>query len=505
MDDDRKSIIYAVILAALMLLALVAVTLTARTIGMTVLPTFRWHPKQHAYLTASSRMCTNHSGRRSGKTEGVAIKAIVRSLSAQTADYRVGITAPTRQQVKDLYWGRITRNVPRDLIADVSITELRVKLVNGSEIWLIGLDRAERMEGTAFNGIVVDEIDNTKPGTFKEHIRPMLTDRLAWFEAIGVPEGRKEFYRMVQDAEECEDGSWSNHHWTTEEVLPLYCGREEGIGMGLSGVDLDRWCIEHAEAELEQARNDMDPLTYAQEYLGRFVNLEGLAYYSFSEEMHVVDDLREGIYDPSADIMFCFDFNISPGVAVVMQEHKREALRDFAPAGVLMQPEVDCVIDEVYIERGSNTIKVCQALVDAFPDHQGFVYCYGDATGGAGGSAQIDGSDWDLIRQQLKAQYGPRVRIRVPDSNPRERARVNASNSRLLSASGLSGVLFDRKYAKMVWNDHAVVSLKPDGSGAIDKDTNKYRMNTHNSDACGYCWHERHPVTGGAGSLVVSV
>ena len=46
------------------------------------------------------------------------------------------------------------------------------------------------------------------------------------------------------------------------------------------------------------------------------------------------------------------------------------------------------------------------------------------------------GDDWALIRNELRPIFGNRLSFRVPDANPRERIRVNALNSRLLSAAG---------------------------------------------------------------------
>jgi hypothetical protein len=68
--------------------------------------------------------------------------------------------------------------------------------------------------------------------------------------------------------------------------------------------------------------------------------------------------------------------------------------------------------------------------------HQGRVVCYGDATGGARGSAQTDGSDWELIEKELRPKFKERLSFKVKNANPAERARINAVNSRLKSAHG---------------------------------------------------------------------
>jgi hypothetical protein len=91
------------------------------------------------------------------------------------------------------------------------------------------------------------------------------------------------------------------------------------------------------------------------------------------------------------------------------------------------------VIGEVWIENNSNTPAVCRRLLRTGAG-TGRVEVYGDATGGARGTAQVEGSDWDLAKKVLRdgdpsqeiKGFGPRVQFHVKPANPAERARVNA-------------------------------------------------------------------------------
>jgi hypothetical protein len=59
---------------------------------------------------------------------------------------------------------------------------------------------------------------------------------------------------------------------------------------------------------------------------------------------------------------------------------------------------------------------VCRKIVEQWGHHQGLVMLYGDATGGAQGSARVQGSDWQLVQAELKPVYGRNLHFRVPNT-----------------------------------------------------------------------------------------
>lgn len=148
------------------------------------------------------------------------------------------------------------------------------------------------------------------------------------------------------------------------------------------------------------------------------------------------------------------------------------------------------VIGEVWIPRGSNTVMVSKKLLTDWGDHRGRIFVYGDATGGARGSAKVMGSDWQLVKEVLKPAF-ERIFFRVPRENPRERARVNAVNSRLRSVEGLVRMQIDARYAPHVVRDLEGVVIVEGGSGELDKGTADL---THISDALGYYIAAEYPV-----------
>ena len=415
----------------------------------------RHHPEQQRWIDSPHRFNVVPAGRRSGKTEiAKRFKLIIRALEGTAySNPRFFAAAPTRDQAKRIWWEDLKALVPRKfLLARPSETELMIPLVNGSSIWVIGMDKPERMEGTPWDGGVLDEYGNMKPQAWGENVRPALSDRLGWCDFIGVPEGRNHYYELNQmaAAEFLDKGlqsDWGAFHWVSADILP--------------------------PEEIESARRDLDELTFQQEYEASFINFVGRAYYGFGEEHKEKLD-----HNPAAPLIFCFDFNVAPGVAAVCQE------KEWGTA----------VIGEVWIPQNSNTRSVCRKLVADWKDvHQAGIVCFGDATGGARGSAKTEGSDWDLVKEELRAGFGNRVSYRVPAANPAERARINALNTRIRAGDGTIRLKVDPSRAPHVVRDFDGVRLLEGGSGELDK---KHDLKlTHISDAIGYYIAEAFPLT----------
>jgi hypothetical protein len=205
-------------------------------------------------------------------------------------------------------------------------------------------------------------------------------------------------------------------------------------------------------------------------------------------------------YDPKKPIGLCFDFNVEPGVCAIVQEQElpRQYERDARGIIDLSRKVVGTgVIGEVYIPRNSNTPAVCRKIIEDWGQHPGMVTCYGDATGGARGTAKVAGSDWDLIKAELKPTFGARLNFDVPAANPAERSRLNAVNTRLKTANGTIRLMVDAKKAPHVVKDLEGVRLLEGGAGEIDK--NADRRLTHISDGLGYYVERKFPVASRAG------
>lgn len=436
----------------------------------------RPHDEQARLAAALNRFNVVPAGRRSGKTEiSGKRKIVLRAMSAHDPrspyyskwpDPRYFVAAPTRDQVKRIYWTDIKALVPQwALLKAPNESQLVLSLINGAEIHLLGMDKPERIEGSPWDYGVLDEYGNMKPQTWPEHVRPALSDRLGGCDFIGVPEGRNHYYeldraakRRIAEAQRKQERSeWATYWWPSRDILP--------------------------ESEILAAMEDLDELTFQQEYEASFINFAGRAYYTFME----AQNCAPLTYDEKGDLIFMFDFNVAPGVAVVGQEQV------FPSKGDGRERSGTGIIGEVYIPRASNTPMVVRRLINDWGEHKGRVFCYGDYSGDNDSPSGVLGSSWQIIKDMLWAHFGTeRVYYRIKP-NPKERDRVNSVCARCQSIDGTIRLMVDPSRAPQTLRDFEGVTMVEGGSGELDKKTDPTL--THLTDAVGYYVWREFPIT----------
>lgn len=419
----------------------------------------RYHAEQVRYYNSTARFTANHSGRRSGKTEiRGKRRGVKRGLELGQMgldDGRVVFSAPTHAQAKEIFWSDLKKLVPPWLrFGRPRESDLTITLVTGVRLQVIGMDKPERIEGSPLDHIVLDEYGNMKKETWDEHIRPALFTvgrPPGTADFVGVPDPRGIHWKDLCDR--IKSGDFKDAElffWFSSEILP--------------------------SEEIDAVKSEMDEQTFQQEYEGSFVTFSGRAYYSFTDK-----NVMPVAYIPDADLVFCFDFNVEPGVAAIVQEQ------------IIDGHQVTCIIGEVWIPKNSNTPAVCKKLLEDWGHHKGKVWCYGDATGGARGTAQTEGSDWELIKKILTRHWGDSLYFEVPRGNPAERARINAVNSRCASMAGDIRLYVDPVEARHVIRDFESAVLL-EGGAELDKKSSKDV--THITDALGYYVWREYPVQG---------
>ena len=433
--------------------------------------TLRPHEGQSKLFHSGARFLVAACGRRSGKTELAKRKGVQLSLAVPRQNGRFMFAAPTRGQAKEIFWEDLKSLTPSEAVETIYEGTCTIKLRNGNKIQVEGLDRPQRIEGSPLDWICVDECADVRETSFNRHIRPALDTvgrpGAAWL--IGVPRGRGYFYKMFLKAKENSNPDWESFSWPSSDILP--------------------------KEVIDAAKEDLDPLTFAQEYEANFLNPSGRAYYTFDRGVHATRALG---YDDRFPLIFCFDFNVDPGIAVVCQDRP---IDEKSQEGLVTH-----CIDEVFIENDSNTERVANKLVESWGHHKGAIEIYGDASGGARRSSATTGTDWDIIKQVLKGA-GLQVHTRVPRSNPPIKSRVNALNRRILSGASYvqygdqiqidsstakPSLLVDPFTCTHLINDLEGVSVIPGSAGEIDKKSDLSL--THLSDALGYFVHRKYPM-----------
>lgn len=200
--------------------------------------------------------------------------------------------APFRDQGKRVAWEYL-KHYSEPLWAEKpNESELAVKLIGDAKISVFGADNADALRGIYLDGAFLDEFGDFKPSVWGNVIRPALSDRAGWAVFGGTPKGRNEFWEVRERARK------NPQDWFLLE-LPA----------STSGL-ID-------PKELEQAKNQLTPEQYAQEYEIDFAAALPGAY--FGREM--VQAERQGritavAYDQAIPVHTAWDIGYRDDTAI---------------------------------------------------------------------------------------------------------------------------------------------------------------------------------------------
>ncbi|PHM52410.1 terminase [Xenorhabdus hominickii] len=306
---------------------------------------------------------------------------------------------------------------------------------NGKAMW-----SGNSLRGVALHFVVLDEFQDMKPDTWYKVIRPTLSSTKGEALIIGTPKGYSAFHKL----------------WSIGQSKAM---RKKGHWKSWQFVTADSPFV--PEEEVEAAREDMDPKSFAQEYLASFENMSGRVYYPFERKTHV----RECAFNPKLPIWIGQDFNIDPMSSVVLQPQ---------PNGEVW------AVDEIVL-FSSNTAEVCDELERRFWRWKNQVVIFPDPAGSYRQHARGE-SDIDIFKEKGF------TRIDFPKKHPPIADRVNSTNRMLMSAAGTVRLYIDPKCKYLIESFEKVI-YKP-GSRDVDKAAGV----EHSADAIGYPIHRRFPV-----------
>lgn len=192
--------------------------------------------------------------RRAGKTVACINELLRAAITVEKPDARFAYIAPQFNQAKDVAWHYIRKYA--GVVPDVEFneSELRCDLPNGARIRLYGADNPDRLRGIYLDGVILDEYADMRPSIWGEVIRPLLADRQGWACWIGTPKGRNAFFNIWENAERANN--WFRLMLRASETGLL------------------------AQDELDEARRQMTPEQYAQEFECSFEAAILGAYYA---------------------------------------------------------------------------------------------------------------------------------------------------------------------------------------------------------------------------------
>jgi hypothetical protein len=417
----------------------------------------RPHPIQHALWNCDTRFAVVAAGRGSGKTE-IARRKVVRELRKpkEWDDPKYFYALPTYNQAERVAWGKLKALVPENWIypgGKIYETDLIIRTNFGAELYLIGMDKPQRAEGVQWDGGIIDESADQKPGLFNLTLRPAMTHRQAWCWRIGVPKragvGAAEFRQYFRLAHETPNVSAFT--WTSEDILP--------------------------PDEIEEIKRTTDPRDYAEQYLASFENASGAVFYAFLNR-NQLDAENPGnisnlcVYHQTHTIVVGSDFNVDPMCWVL--GHVMEV------PGI---GKMFFVFDEVFL-RNTNTRQTMDYLYSKYGNHPGGWLFIGDATGKARRSSASE-SDYLIIKGDTRFK---KANVAYPNHNPKITDRFAACNAMFLNQLGQRRMLISPKCKHLI-EDLETRAYKPGTN-----EPNDSHLQGHISDALGYVIHVLFPI-----------
>ena len=267
--------------------------------------------------------------RRAGKTVATINDTIMRAVRDSKPDGRYAYIAPLYNQAKDIAWAYL-KHYAYPLLADSpNESELRVDLVNGSRIRLYGADNPDRLRGIYLDGVILDEFGDMKPAIWTDVLRPALSDRQGWATFIGTPKGKNEFWELWRKALE-------NPEWF---ALMLKASETKLI----------------AEKELIEAREQMGPDQYDQEYECSFEAAIKGAFYA--DELRRADEegrVGKVPIDRGLQVDTAWDLGVSDSTAIWFIQtlgKERRVIDYYESSGVGLDHYAQVLKEKGYVYR----------------------------------------------------------------------------------------------------------------------------------------------------------
>lgn len=418
-----------------------------RPLRMEAWPTLRPHALQSKVWQSKARFIVMACGRGSGKTELARRKLVTQlPLKKPWSNPLYFYAMPTYMQAKRVGWKEILRLIPPEWILERNVMDLYIKTIFGSELYVAGLDRPQRIEGSQYDFGVIDECSDVKPGAFRKSVIPALSTKNGSCWLIGVPKrngiGSRDF----------------------KDLFDL------GNGPNQMGIESYQWPSSSVktEAELAVYREGMTDKDYEEQFNATWVMPGGLVYYAFDRETSVINSYEPDYLSP---LYIGQDFNVNPMCWVIAQKTDRGLVQ----------------FDELFV-KDTNTPECLKELHkrhgDKFPK---YVFC-GDA---ASRQRKTNGSkasksdyalinNFDLIRNKV---------IKIPDRNPPVDDRQQVVNGLLKDVDGNCRFFVTRNCKKTI-QDLEYLSYKENTS--IVDDSNPEMG--HISDALGYLIWQEYPM-----------
>lgn len=367
------------------------------------------HPKQQEILDNATRFNHLRCGRRFGKT------SLIEELCDPAIDgYPVGIWFPTYKDLSEVW--KSVKNTYKPLIRGKYEQLKQINLLTGGLIDFWSMEDPDSGQGRKYKRAIIDEAAKARhlysPGDAKQGnawgntIRPTLTDYIGDAFILSRPKGKNNgFFKLETDHKDFKN--WSFFHYTTYD-----------------NPYIDR-------GEIEEAREQLDSLTFDQEYMALYVDANDKPYlYAFTDR-NVITKYEE---NPHLDLWISFDFNVDPMTCIIGQ---RTSLKRFV------------VFNEIRLEN-SGTDEMCEHILTQYPGRRYMVT--GDVSGRKRTTNTSGGmNDWRIIKQKLKLSDG-QIKLRtanLPHADSRPLCNSVLQNAEFYITENCQNLILDFQFASV--------------------------------------------------------
>ena len=348
-----------------------------------------------AFLRDISRFKTLVTGRRFGKSRVGAGELFINAVNNR--DSENWYVAPSYTMAKSIMWPMLKEIIPLSYIKKVHETELTITLHNNSRIKLKGADNADSLRGSSISFLVMDEVQDISEDAWRLVLRPACADQKARVIFTGTPKSFNWFYDLYHKAD--INPRWSSHMYTT-----------------LEGGWVD-------EEEINEARDDMSPAQFRQEFEASFEALGNMVYRYFDKKLHVQDFAMTSYQFHNKPILVGLDFNVSPMTAVL-------SIRTSPGDGIHEELFGDIKKDGLYIFKefyltNSDTYEMSEEIIKFLGKPEKVIVCP-DASGA------FRSANSKTTNIQILEHNG--FRVKFDKKNPPVSDRVNQVNALMMSA-----------------------------------------------------------------------
>lgn len=389
---------------------------------------------QEEFMMSSARHKVACCGRRSGKSTVASVIAYTRLIKPSMKVWAVATTYP---QAKKLYFKPLQEIIPKQWIKSVNKSDLMIELINGSTVELKGAQNEDSLLGDSLDLLILDEYQSQNPDIY-EKLYPMLADRQGELVVVGTPRGYNHFYDLWIKGQ----GEYNN--WYSVQIKTI-----------------DAETI--SEEEIINAKQQMSPSMFRQEFEASFESVSGLVYTYFDP----IESISDRELDINKPLLVGIDFNTKKMVAIVCQKDGKYIH----------------AIDEVVL-RNTNTFELAKEITQRYKRWAGRIICYPDPAGQAGSTKANFTTDHSILQQAG-------FTLKVRRSHPAIMDRINAVNAKLLNANGERTFFIHRRCLEL---QKTMKGHIYDKSGKPIKSADVEHGLDHAGDAVGYLIEYEYPI-----------